>query len=76
MSGNDADRGISKGMEVTGPALAQPTNHNDLIVPAKAQQQLSNLSSDVGLFSQLASNPFFTAVCSTKALVLRALELD
>ncbi|EEH04120.1 mitochondrial chaperone BCS1 [Histoplasma capsulatum G186AR] len=61
MSGNDADRGISKGMEVTGPALAQPTNHNDLIVPAKAQQQLSNLSSDVGLFSQLASNPFFTA---------------
>ncbi|OAX84118.1 hypothetical protein ACJ72_01507 [Emergomyces africanus] len=61
MSGKDADQGISTGMEATGPALAQPTNHNDLIVQAKAQRQLPQLNSSEGLFSQLASNPFFTA---------------
>ncbi|KLJ08398.1 mitochondrial chaperone BCS1 [Blastomyces silverae] len=61
MSGKDADQGISTGMEATGQALAQPTNQNDLIVQAKAQRQLPQLNSNEGLFSQLASNPFFTA---------------
>ncbi|ODH49391.1 hypothetical protein GX48_04476 [Paracoccidioides brasiliensis] len=61
MSGKDADRDSFTGMEANGPALAQPTDHSDVIVPANAQRQLLQLNSTEGFFAQLTSNPFFTA---------------
>ncbi|PGH04976.1 hypothetical protein AJ79_06933 [Helicocarpus griseus UAMH5409] len=60
MSGKDAERVISTGMEANGPVVAQPTNPNDLI-QARTQRQLPQLNPNEGLFSQLTNNPFFTA---------------
>ncbi|KAK2742375.1 hypothetical protein FQN55_007909 [Onygenales sp. PD_40] len=61
MSSKDADRIVSTGMEANGPTLAQSPTANDLIIQAKAPKQLPQLNPNEGLFSQLASNPFFTA---------------